>query len=289
MPNSWDWATEYGVKKKNLVRGEAPFSLTAAHKAMGSKTTFRERALSGIGTIASGALGSFHGRLFTGMAVGAGIGRFGSESNTETGKALDTMGGVSTGLGIAALTAPGLLSGLAKRAVVGGPRSHEFVVPDKRLANKKFLGQLESGRQIGRTTQGTLFETAVAGAEGPELVRYMKRGIDPKRKVSKNVAGRTIAGSRSHGSLIGKAVRGAAKTGLGVGKWAINNPRSAMLLGGIGLGLSALASSGHPTTNMTPEGTNNYISAIGGTSRRNDELFQGSTEGLTFGLHRSRH
>ena len=53
-------------------------------------------------------------------------------------------------------------------------------------SRKGFAGQLMRGRRVqalgyGEFGGAELFETAIAGAEGPELVRYVKKTVDPER------------------------------------------------------------------------------------------------------------
>jgi hypothetical protein len=93
------------------------------------------------------------------------------------------------------------------------------------------------------------------------------------------------------GKEAARGVAGAGKMALKTAGLIAKHPNAALALGGAGLGLSYLASSGAGTSNLTDRQRHQFAAQTGGTSyvSQVNKSFQGSTEGLVQGLHQARH
>jgi len=93
-----------------------------------------------------------------------------------------------------------------------------------------------------------------------------------------------------------KAGIGIGKAGFGIGRWALKNPKTALLAGGgLAAGYGVIAG-GAPGGGVSTEDREAYLQAVGGSSSGfapgmggDFRALAGSAGGLVQGLHRGRH
>lgn len=90
-------------------------------------------------------------------------------------------------------------------------------------------------------------------------------------------------------SPVAHMIRGTAKAGMGVGRFALNNPKAAAMLTVGGLGMYGLSRTGPGSTDLDIDQTAQLAEQMSGTQNISRVMYQNSTEGLVQGLHKGRH
>lgn len=150
-------------------------------------------------------------------------------------------------------------------------------------------GGLSSDKSSPTQRFGDIIGGAAIGAAGMGLAFGIGRRLTNLEKAKG--LGKLAWGGAKMGA---RALPYVGGVGLRVGAFALNNPRSALLLGGAGLGLSSLAMSGASSSGSNEElaarareqgSSTGFIPGMGGDFR----ALQNSTNGLVQGMHAGRH